>query len=77
MDPMIESKLGHLTFNHDFFAFDDDDDDNGGDDAEDNILIYKCDGDDDENIKQVVGNCRTFYIHENTWFPPDTLERGI
>ena len=40
MDPMIESKLGHLTFNHDFFAFDDDDDDNGGDDAEDNILIH-------------------------------------
>ena len=70
MDPMIESKLGHLTFNHDFFAYDDDGN-NGGDDAEDN------DGDDGENIKQVVGNCRTFYIHENTWFPPDALERGI
>ena len=44
MDPMIESKLGHLTFNHDFFAYDDDDDDddddNGGDDAEDNALIH-------------------------------------
>ena len=43
MDPMIESKLGHLTFNHDFFAYgddDDDDDDDGGDDAEDNALIH-------------------------------------
>ena len=41
---MIESKLGHLTFNHDFFAYDDDDDDddddNGGDDAEDNTFIH-------------------------------------
>ena len=35
MDPMIESKLGHLTFNHDFFAYDDDGN-NGGDDAENN-----------------------------------------